>query len=303
MNLDYLLTHKSLFPSVIGITYEQFDGLVKKSHPILYKHLRLRALKPDRLRAIGAGRKRKFQTTEKLVFLILFYYKFYPTFRVAQWVFELDKRNIQLWVQFMESVLFEALGHELQLPTQKVRSVGQLLLVCPDLKEFIVDATERPINRPKDPSNQTHYYSGKKKRHTVKNQITVHPTTGRILSVSNTVEGKKHDKKLAEDDPTILRAPPGAVGLADTGYQGGEEINPTISFIYPTKKPKGKELSEEDKKTNRHLSQIRVRVEHPLSYLKHFNILKHTFRGAIKRADMPFRTIACLYNYTRPATC
>lgn len=303
MNLDYLLTHKSLFPSVIGITCDQFDQIVNKVHPILYRELRVRALKPDRIRAVGAGRKRKLQTTEQLVFLILFYYKVYPTFRLAQFLFELDKRNIQLWTQFMEPVLFEALGYELQLPVQRVKSIGQLLLVCPDLTEFIVDATERPINRPKDPTNQTHYYSGKKKRHTVKNQLTVHPKTGRILSVSQTVEGKRHDKKLAEDDFTILRAPPGAVGLADSGYQGGEAINPTITFIYPTKKPKGKELSDEDKKTNKHLSQIRVRVEHPISYLKHFNILYHTFRGAIKRADIPFQTIACLYNCTRPATC
>lgn len=195
--------------------------------------------------------------------------------------------------------MFEAVGYELELPMRQVSGITGLLTVCPALSEFIVDATERPIHRPRDCKTQEHYYSGKKKRHTVKNQITVHPRSKRILTVSKTVEGKRHDKKLAETDPSLLRAPPSACGLGDSGYQGSDEINPLISLVTPFKKLQGKELSEAQKETNKALSAIRVRAEHVLSYLKHFNILSHTFRNDIEKADQPFLNLACLYNFTR----
>jgi hypothetical protein len=177
--------------------------------------------------------------------------------------------------------------------------MGQLLTICPDLHEFIVDATERRIARPRNPSLQTLYYSGKKKMHTVKNQIMVNPRTLRILAVSQTVEGKRHDKRLCEEDGMILRAPPGAVGMGDNGYQGGEMINLCIKLVYPTRKPKKKELSSLEKKMNTTLSRIRVRVEHVFAYLKHFNILAHSYRNSIASAHTPFETCAALYNFTR----
>ena len=45
----------------------------------------------------------------------------------------------------------------------------------------------------------------RKKRHTVKNQLVVHPRNTRILTVSLTVEGKRHDKKLLETIKTELQ--------------------------------------------------------------------------------------------------
>ena len=38
---------------------------------------------------------------------------------------------------------------------------------------FFHDGTERPINRPQDPEEQKLYYSGKQKKHTVKNDIVI----------------------------------------------------------------------------------------------------------------------------------
>ena len=257
---QYLLKHPECFPAVLGITQKQFDRVVAKVHPILFRIWKTRALSPHRQRAFGGGRKRVLQSDASLVFLVLFYYKVYPTFRCAQVLFGLDKMNIWRWVVFMQPILAQALAHTLTLPTHKMRHMGQLLTICPDLHEFIVDATERRIARPRNPSLQTLYYSGKKKMHTVKNQIMVNPRTLRILAVSQTVEGKRHDKRLCEEDGMILRAPPGAVGMGDNGYQGGEMINLCIKLVYPTRKPKKKELSSLEKKMNTTLSRIRVRV-------------------------------------------
>jgi len=79
-----------------------------------------------------------------------------------------------------------------------------------------------------------------------------------------------------------------------------------VQRVIPYKKPKGKELTKMQKQNNTTISKIRVRVEHPFAWLKHFHILRHQFRGRIKQADLSFQNIACLYNFnlaytTKPA--
>lgn len=299
MNYRYLLAHPQLFPSAIGITYKQFELLLPKFSSALRRAEHKKAYEKERVRIPGGGRKPKLATDRQKLFFILFYYKTYPTFRFAQIVFELSCSNVFYWKEFLELALFEALGYQLDLPLVRVRSLTGWLAVCPQLREFIIDATERPIRRPKDAPKQKAYYSGKKKRHTVKNQILVNPRTRKILYVSRTVEGKLHDKRLLEKEPIILQAPPGAKGVADLGYQGAGRINPLVRLIIPIKKPPHRRLSLASKKTNKAISSLRVRVEHSLSYLKHFAILSHQFRNRIEKAHQPMMNLACLYNFTR----
>ena len=74
------------------------------------------------------------------------------------------------WVHRLTGVLNAALGKEQQLPERRPANLAEVLSKCPNL-EFIIDGTERPINRPKDQDKQKEFYSGKKKGHTVKNNI------------------------------------------------------------------------------------------------------------------------------------
>lgn len=302
MNYLYLLKNTFLFPYVIGITYSQFEQLLPKFSYALRQAEQKKAYEKIRVRDVGAGRKPTLQTDRQKLFFIFFYYKVYPTFRFAQVLFQFAYSNIYLWKEFLEPVLSATLGYQLHLPVVKVRGLTGFWEICPLLREFIADATERHIQRPKNHTQQQFYYSGKKKRHTVKNQILLSPRSRRILSVSATVEGKRHDKKLLEDDGTIYRAPPKAKGLGDSGYAAAGELNGLISFVTPFKKPKGTELTETQKETNHALSSLRVRVEHPLAYLKHFNILAHRFRNKIHKAHTPFVTLAAMYNFSRTYT-
>lgn len=300
MNLPYLLKHPDLFPAVVGMSYENFSRLLPL-FDLRYRQCQYHKLwRLDRLRAAGAGRRPVLRTSSERLLFILFYYKTYPTFRLAQVIFGVDKETIHRWKVFLEEVLWLTLGHQLALPKRKVRTVAGMLEVCPDLSEFIIDATERAIQRPG--KNQEFYYSGKKKRHTVKNQIIIHPHTKRILAISKTVEGKRHDKQLCEDEGMILRAPPGAAGLGDLGYQGLDGISPYLKIILPHKKPCRGELTKGQKETNRVISSVRVRVEHVIGSLKHFDILSERYRGRLSSVDIPFRNIAALYNFTRQAT-
>jgi hypothetical protein len=296
IDYQYLETHPDLFPSVIGINEKQFNAILKKFVPALRQAEYCKAWSHPRKQPPGAGHPYKLRTDAEKLFFLLFYYKVYPTFRLAQAIFSFDKRNVQLLKQFLEPVLFKAMGYQLELPKVRARYLDQIIEICPQLKEFIIDATERKIRRPKDKEKQEFYYSGKKKQHTVKNQVLVNPHTKKILSVSVTVEGKMHDKKLAENDPALLYLPPKAKGAGDSGYQG-LEADHLEQFVIPQKKPRGIELTELQKQTNTTISKIRVRVEHPFAWLKHFGILSQTFRSQIPLASQPFFNIACLYNY------
>jgi len=274
-NLEYLLKHQELFQYVIGIRYYQFLDILPKFSQALRLAEAKKARSKKRVREVGGGRKAKLSDDYQKLFFILFYYKTYPTFRFAQSLYQLDKRNIQLWVKFLAPVLFNTLGYELSLKMRKRISRFDLWLEeYPQLSEFIVDCTERAIQRPKDNQIQAEYYSGKKKHHSVKNQVLVSPKTNKILAVSGTVSATIHDKKLFDSDPLLLHLPENSQGMGDLGYLGTENLSPNLKMILPQKKPPGKDLTDSQKVNNKAISSIRVRVEHPFSYLKHFNILR-----------------------------
>lgn len=301
----YLLKHPELFQYAVGIKFDQFNQLMPEFTSVLRQVEYAKAWKKKRLREVGGGRKATLKDDFEKLFFILLYYKVYPTFRFASCIFEFDKRNIQLWKDFLAPVLNSCLGYELKLKKRfhRINSFERWILEYPELKQFIVDATERAIYRPKDNKTQKEYYSGKKKHHSVKNQIIVSPDTKKILAVSDTVKGTVHDKKLFDQDPLFDYVPENSVAMGDLGYQGTENRNFRLKIILPQKKPPGKELTEGEKRNNKNISQIRVRVEHPISYLKHFNILSQKFRGRVsnqQNLDLPFKIISAIYNFTRP---
>src|SRR3990167_374419 len=148
MNLPYLLKHPDLFPAVVGMTYEQFSKLLPLFDQRYRQCVYHKLWRQDRLRAMGAGRRPVLRTSSERLLFILFYYKTYPTFRLAQLLFGVDKETTHRWRVFLEEVLCLTLGYQLTLPKRKIHTVSGMLEICPDLSEFIVDATERTVQRP-----------------------------------------------------------------------------------------------------------------------------------------------------------
>lgn len=85
-----------------------------------------------------------------------------------------------------------------------MRTPEEFFKKFPEVKEIWIDGTDRPVKRPQDKKRQKKRYSGKKKRHTVKNMM-VSDRKKRILMVSRTVAGKEHDYTLFKK----LRLPQG----------------------------------------------------------------------------------------------
>ena len=79
--------------------------------------------------------------------------------------------------------------------SKKISSMQQLLEFFPELIA-ITDETEQPIPRPKNKKKRKTHYSGKKKKHTVQNQITVNFDRVIIMYKSTHLLGSHHDYKI-----------------------------------------------------------------------------------------------------------
>ena len=107
----------------------------------------------------------------------------------------------------------------------------------------------------------------------MKNNIISSPNL-RILWISHTYEGKIHDKHICDKENLCY---PQNINLwVDGGFLGYKPKNAVV--MMPTRKPRGKELTEEQKRRNEEISSFRVKVEHAIGRIKIFRIVKDKYR-------------------------
>ena len=164
------------------------------------------------------------------------------------------------------------------------------LLQNNQLKVVLTDATESPIERPK--KKQKKFYSGKKKRHTLKSQITVDKESKRIISTDFS-NGKMHDFKLYKRSNTVIH--PDIKSINDSGYQGLQKIHANTEL--PKKKSKGSSLSKSNKAYNNELSSKRALNENVIACIKRFKIVADRYRNRRKRFGLRFNLICGIYNW------
>ena len=95
-----------------------------------------------------------------------------------------------------------------------------------------------------------------------------------ILFLSETAGGSRHDKRIA--DETLYPLPEGSELLQDLGFLAFELTGVTVRT--PSRKPRGGELTEEQKAANQALASRRVPIEHVNSSVKRCRMLKDTCR-------------------------
>ena len=229
---------------------------------------------------------------DRLLF-ILFYLKTYPLQAVIAHLFGLSQPQAHFLIHQLAAVLGKALeagGHKPARLTDdmvaRLQKEGAQILG--------IDGTERRVQRPQDPVGQRAHYSGKKKCHTVKNNLVGGLEDRQVKYLGPVHEGKKHDKKLCDEEGT--RFPEGTELYRDSAYQGHEVPGTTIH--QPTKKPRGGPLSADQKAGNRLISSVRVVVEHIISGVKRCRIVKDVFRNTKEGFDDVAMELACgLHNY------
>jgi len=164
----------------------------------------------------------------------------------------------------------------------RLQTISEVEAMFPGFAAFI-DATEQEIPRPKNKKKRKTHYSGKKKKHTVKTQLTVNKT-GLIVHKSPHSVGSTHDYGLYKHSHPQL--PKEVKTTFDLGYLGVGRDFPGLNCVLPFKRKnpgRGKigvralPLSLEQKLFNKCLSSARVVVEHTNSRVKKFRIFGEEF--------------------------
>lgn len=258
--------------------------------------------RPDRLRAFGGGRSGQLPQVEDKLFFILMYLKCYPTYDVLGWIVDFHRTRACQQVLSLLPVLEQTLGRQPVLPLRKIGSPEEFLRLFPEVKEVFGDATERRVQRPKDQKRQGKLYSGKKKVHTRKNVILADEKK-RILVLTKTKSGRRHDKRLADKEDLFQNLPAKVTAWVDTGFEGIQHDHP--NSLIPIKRPRKSKrnpnpppLTKQQKESNRLISSFRVIAEHAISGVKRYQCLQQPFRNRIKQLDDTFLLLSAgLWNY------
>jgi len=296
----------TIFRYFTGLTVSEFEKLLpefKKCWDIFVFNNFIKGKK--RKRAYGAGNTPRLASVEDKLVFILSYFRIYPLHIVASLLFDLDIANINRWIHRLTPILEETLGHKCLLPARTPKALETILMECPEINHYLIDGTERKIQRPKDSEKQKKYYSGKKKTHTIKN-ILLSNKDNQVRFLTTTYEGKLHDKKAAEQ--SVLFLPKNSLLIGDLGFQG---LFPSsqIKLLIPNKKPKGGCLTNTQKQQNKIISSIRVKIEHVIRGVKLSRIVSDTLRSYKQDFADTVMEIACglhnlrtkerfCYNYT-----
>jgi len=288
------LTHEA-FAQLLPIFSESYAEIVQEDYEKSHA---------QRQRKPGGGQKGRLDTMEKKLFFVLYYLKVYPTFDVLGFHFDLDRSKACTNAHKLFPPLCRALDKAGVLPKRHFETAEEMHQAFAGLTDLLIDATERPQQRPKDAAAQKQKYSGKKKRHTVKN--TVIANAGQmILFLGYTVFGRQHDYGLFKTE-----FPPDQDWFqtfkvwVDLGYLGIQKDYDALEVYIPHKKPRKSKanpqpsLTDEQKEENRQMSQVRIVVENAICRMKRFRSLTDTFRNRKENlADDVALTAAGLSNW------
>jgi hypothetical protein len=280
LNLDRILNQDRLLRAMTGLNRQAFEALLPKFAQVYERSL----LTPlaSRQRAPGGGRKATLRTIDEKLFYVLLYCKCYPTFDLLSVLFNFDRSCAHDWVHRLLPVLETTLGEKQVLPVRKLRSMAEFIERFPEVKEVIVDGTERPVQRMQDPQQQKAHYSGKKRRHTRKH-ITVSTRKKRVIILTQARAGTVHDKRQLDEAEIVEHIPDEVVIEADLGFQGLQ--NEFVNVRLPHKKPRGKQLAAQQKQENREFSRQRVVCEHAHAGIKRYNSVSVVYRNRVPNFD------------------
>jgi len=251
--------------------------------------------RPDRVRKLGGGRTPYLATTSDKLFYVLYYLKVYPTFDLASFQVGFARSHACEWLHLLLPILETTMQRKFVLPKRQISSPEEFSKLFPDAKDVFVDGMERSIQRSKNKKKQQKNYSGKKKMHTRK-AVILSDKDRRVLVVTPSKSGRRHDKRLADKASLFENLPDNVEAFADTAFTGVQKVHPK-SYI-PQKKPKGRNLTLEEKEMNRIISSLRVVVEHAIGGIKRYGCMSGKLRSRKPAIDDKFLLISSgLWNY------
>jgi hypothetical protein len=229
--------------------------------------------------------------------MILVYYRLYITYTLAGFLFDLDQSNSCRDIQKIESLIRQCLPipQKIYNITKRLKTPQKVEIYFPGFLSFI-DSTEQQIPRPVAKDRRKMYFSGKKKKHTVKTQLMVN-NKGFIIHKTEHKKGHRHDYNIYRENRPVT--PSQIVNVADLGYLGVEKDFPEQLSAIPCKKKRNQEeLSKEEIEDNQYHSKKRIVIEHTtICRLKKYRIQSEVFRNKLRKYDRISDIVAGLVNY------
>ncbi len=206
LSYERLSRRPLLFKSFTGLTVQEFDDIYNKEIAKRYTKHEIQCLskrKDNRKRKSGAGRHFKLDIKNRFLMLLV-YYRLYITYALSGFLFDLDQSNICRDIQKIEGLIRQCIPipQKIYQITKRLKTPEAVEKYFPGFLAF-TDCTEQQIPRPVDKERRKMYYSGKKKRHTVKNQITVN-NRGYILHKVGYKKGRKYDYDVYKKNHPVI---------------------------------------------------------------------------------------------------
>src|SRR5215210_4851534 len=300
LRYERLQRFPTVFKSMTGLHLAHFDDLITDMRPRLVAAEQTRLSRPTRTRAIGAGHPFELDPRNQ-VLLTVIWLRLYPIHEVLAYLFGVSDSTVSRTIARVLPLL-EASGKDTRrMPDpgrKRRRTLDALLANTPDLV-VVIDTFEQPIQRPQERKVADTYYSGKKKRHTLKSQVAVDEETGQVVDVPESALGPAADIKVLEESRLLERLPPGVGAIGDLAYVGIDKLHPAGLGAAPRKKPRGKERPAEDVCYNRAFSKRRIGVEHTIGRMRRYQSITQADRNHRQHHTARVRAVAGLVNRQR----
>jgi hypothetical protein len=280
MRYEHLSQHPTVFKAVTGLSVKEFDELTEDVLPKYAEAEETRLSRPDRKRAIGAGHPFTLKARDQILLTVV-WLRVYPVHEVLGYLFGVSDSAVSRIIRRVVPALEQAGRDSMRMPDpgrKRRKHLDDLLEETPELA-VVIDSFEQKVQRPPDHDEQKRYYSGKKKMHTLKSQVTVDEETGLIADVSDSVPGPTADITLLEQSGLMTRLPEGIGGIGDLGYVGIHKLHPAGLGACPRRKPRGNPRPQEDVAYNTAFSRRRIIVENTIGRMRRYQSLTQPDRN------------------------
>jgi hypothetical protein len=295
INTSLLLKNSRIAKAVTGMTPQELQNILPAFAQCLIQYRYQVKPKEKRKRALGGGKKGDLPTPlDKLAF-VLMYLKVYPTYDVMGFLTGRQRSKCQSSVAHFLPVLEMALGRHMVLPQRKITSPEEFFRLFPEAKEVFLDGTERRVQKPKSLKRRKKLYSGKKKT-TTRKTIVMNDGKRRILVLSPTKSGRRHDKRIADKFSLVRNIPPDIPLWADTGFQGAQHMHTNV--FMPKKATQNNPLTAQEKENNRIIAGIRIVSEHAIGGMKRLKAASDIYRNRLPNLDDTFMFLSAgIWNF------
>ena len=148
------LTFQRSYSSSTGLSQEEFEDLAQDFR-ILYEAGEHHISNKWNSEAL-------FPDSNEVLFLLLYYKKVYPSFDVLALNFGVSNATAHNYIQLAKKILYTVLAQRNLLPKREFKTKEEFEEFFKDVDELLIDATERPIQRPANQELQEKSYSVKK---------------------------------------------------------------------------------------------------------------------------------------------